>query len=395
MDLPEIETRYPWFTESFSRTASSMVDISGPSNWWIPEFKDNPLPSSSVDEWTGDPTVLFGVSVDWVGYTESGFAKSREGYLSLDAKSFPEMYGMDEILNVARMLEQGGRVAHSGFKVYDLYSGRPSPSSPVGGMMLVGGNSFPKTSVLYAVQLEVFQIYGPGPFDEPTQVELVEFIKQRLGNYVVENYYIGIDLQIQQDLTSEDIVYGIEELNEIGATIGYPILGDEIYGPFSPGDTVLVVVREGGMQIFEPYADPVFQVNLAWLSSDIYKVSGVPSFIDYELGSYETKEGVVQVAEINGAQFIKSFIGIKPDGTNASLYGWVSNSPIDTITFDDMIYAKLGRTRPLGMRNLVMGPGSVYTSTRFFKGTGLDFFNGGSYSRFPGGGFRRGKMGLG
>ena len=103
MDLPEIETRYPWFTESFSRTASSMVDISGPSNWWIPEFKDNPLPSSSVGEWTGDPTVLFGVSVDWVGYTESGFAKSREDYLSLYAKSFPEMYGTDEILNVARM----------------------------------------------------------------------------------------------------------------------------------------------------------------------------------------------------------------------------------------------------------------------------------------------------
>lgn len=146
------------------------------------------------------------------------------------------------------------------------------------------------------------------------------------------------------------------------------------------------------MQITEPFADPVFRVNLAWVSADTYKVSGVPSFIDYELGSYETKEGVVQVAEINGAQFIKSFIGIKPDGTNASLYGWVSNSPIDTITFDDMIYAKLGRTRPLGMR---MAPGSVYTSTRFFKGTGLDFFNGGSYSRFPGGGFRRGKMGLG
>lgn len=38
MDLPELETRYPWFAESFTRTASNMVDVvveAYPAGWKV------------------------------------------------------------------------------------------------------------------------------------------------------------------------------------------------------------------------------------------------------------------------------------------------------------------------------------------------------------------------
>ena len=124
MDLPEIETRYPWFTESFSRTASSMVDIVvEAADFWIPESKGNPLPSSSGDAWTGDPTVLIGLSDDWKGYTEDGFSKTRAGFLELISRPVPvpnlytDPYQMQTI---ARVVDRAGRVVHAGFKIYDL-----------------------------------------------------------------------------------------------------------------------------------------------------------------------------------------------------------------------------------------------------------------------------------
>ena len=122
MDLPEIETRYPWFTESFSRTASSMVDIVvEAADFWIPESKGNPLPSSSGDAWTGDPTVLIGLSDDWKGYTEDGFSKTRAEFLELISRPVPNLYTDPyQMQTIARVMERAGRVVHAGFKIYDL-----------------------------------------------------------------------------------------------------------------------------------------------------------------------------------------------------------------------------------------------------------------------------------
>jgi len=398
MDLPEIETRYPWFTESFSRTASSMVDISGPSNWWIPEFKDNPLPSSSVDEWTGDPTVLIGLSDDWKGYTEDGFSKTRAGFLELISRPVPNLYTDPyQMQTIARVMDRAGRVVHAGFKIYDLsvdiYGNPFLPRVGFGGVMFIGGSMTPSMSTIVSVQLEAIRIYGPDIFNGPVSEEVMAFLRERLGLYLIEQYLVGMDTVYDANLTPASMTDGIEALNGIGSTIEYPTLGNEVYSFFSTGDTLLAVFKEGYVQIQDLFAPN--GVSAAWLGVDIYRFGGIPTSIDYEFGEYETREGVVQVAEINGAQFIKSFIGIKPDGTNASLYGWVSDSPIDVITFDDMIYAKLGRTRSSRMSSLLYGAGSLYLIARIYEGTGLDFFNGHSYSRFPGGGFRRGKMGLG
>ena len=398
MDLPEIETRYPWFTESFSRTASSMVDISGPSNWWIPEFKDNPLPSSSVDEWTGDPTVLIGLSDDWKGYTEDGFSKTRAGFLELISRPVPNLYTDPyQMQTIARVMDRAGRVVHAGFKIYDLsvdiYGNPFLPRVGFGGVMFIGGSMTPSMSTIVSVQLEAIRIYGPDIFNGPVSEEVMAFLRERLGLYLIEQYLVGMDTVYDANLTPASMTDGINTLNGIGSTIEYPTLGTEVYSFFSTGDTLLAVFKEGYVQIQDLFAPN--GVSAAWLGVDIYRFGGIPTSIDYEFGEYETREGVVQVAEINGAQFIKSFIGIKPDGTLASLYGWVSDSPIDVITFDDMIYAKLGRTRSSRMSSLLYGAGSLYLIARIYEGTGLDFFNGHSYSRFPGGGFRRGKMGLG
>jgi len=398
MDLPEIETRYPWFTESFSRTASSMVDISGPSNWWIPEFKDNPLPSSSVDEWTGDPTVLIGLSDDWKGYTEDGFSKTNLGFLELISRPVPNLYTDPyQMQTIARVMDRAGRVVHAGFKIYDLsvdiYGNPFLPRVGFGGVMFIGGSMTPSMSTIVSVQLEAIRIYGPDIFNGPVSEEVMAFLRERLGLYLIEQYLVGMDTVYDANLTPASMTDGINTLNGIGSTIEYPTLGTEVYSFFSTGDTLLAVFKEGYVQIQDLFAPN--GVSAAWLGVDIYRFGGIPTSIDYEFGEYETREGVVQVAEINGAQFIKSFIGIKPDGTLASLYGWVSDSPIDVITFDDMIYAKLGRTRSSRMSSLLYGAGSLYLIARIYEGTGLDFFNGHSYSRFPGGGFRRGKMGLG
>ena len=401
MDLPEIETRYPWFTESFSRTASSMVDIVvEAADFWIPESKGNPLPSSSGDAWTGDPTVLIGLSDDWKGYTEDGFSKTRAGFLELISRPVPvpnlytDPYQMQTI---ARVMDRAGRVVHAGFKIYDLsvdiYGNPFLPRVGFGGVMFIGGSMTPSMSTIVSVQLEAIRIYGPDIFNGPVSEEVMAFLRERLGLYLIEQYLVGMDTVYDANLTPASMTDGIEALNGIGSTIEYPTLGTEVYSFFSTGDTLLAVFKEGYVQIQDLFAPN--GVSAAWLGVDIYRFGGIPTSIDYEFGEYETREGVVQVAEINGAQFIKSFIGIKPDGTLASLYGWVSDSPIDVITFDDMIYAKLGRTRSSRMSSLLYGAGSLYLIARIYEGTGLDFFNGHSYSRFPGGGFRRGKMGLG
>jgi len=400
MDLPEIETRYPWFTESFSRTASSMVDIVvEAADFWIPESKGNPLPSSSGDAWTGDPTVLIGLSDDWKGYTEDGFSKTRAGFLELISRPVPvpnlytDPYQMQTI---ARVMDRAGRVVHAGFKIYDLVDIQRNPFLPrvgFGGVMFIGGSMTPSMSTIVSVQLEAIRIYGPDIFNGPVSEEVMAFLRERLGLYLIEQYLVGMDTVYDANLTPASMTDGINTLNGIGSTIEYPTLGNEVYSFFSTGDTLLAVFKEGYVQIQDLFAPN--GVSAAWLGVDIYRFGGIPTSIDYEFGEYETREGVVQVAEINGAQFIKSFIGIKPDGTNASLYGWVSDSPIDVITFDDMIYAKLGRTRSSRMSSLLYGAGSLYLIARIYEGTGLDFFNGHSYSRFPGGGFRRGKMGLG
>ena len=400
MDLPEIETRYPWFTESFSRTASSMVDIVvEAADFWIPESKGNPLPSSSGDAWTGDPTVLIGLSDDWKGYTEDGFSKTRAGFLELISRPVPvpnlytDPYQMQTI---ARVMDRAGRVVHAGFKIYDLVDIQRNPFLPrvgFGGVMFIGGSMTPSMSTIVSVQLEAIRIYGPDIFNGPVSEEVMAFLRERLGLYLIEQYLVGMDTVYDANLTPASMTDGINTLNGIGSTIEYPTLGNEVYSFFSTGDTLLAVFKEGYVQIQDLFAPN--GVSAAWLGVDIYRFGGIPTSIDYEFGEYETREGVVQVAEINGAQFIKSFIGIKPDGTLASLYGWVSDSPIDVITFDDMIYAKLGRTRSSRMSSLLYGAGSLYLIARIYEGTGLDFFNGHSYSRFPGGGFRRGKMGLG
>ena len=401
MDLPEIETRYPWFTESFSRTASSMVDIVvEAADFWIPESKGNPLPSSSGDAWTGDPTVLIGLSDDWKGYTEDGFSKTRAGFLELISRPVPvpnlytDPYQMQTI---ARVMDRAGRVVHAGFKIYDLsvdiYGNPFLPRVGFGGVMFIGGSMTPSMSTIVSVQLEAIRIYGPDIFNGPVSEEVMAFLRERLGLYLIEQYLVGMDTVYDANLTPASMTDGINTLNGIGSTIEYPTLGTEVYSFFSTGDTLLAVFKEGYVQIQDLFAPN--GVSAAWLGVDIYRFGGIPTSIDYEFGEYETREGVVQVAEINGAQFIKSFIGIKPDGTLASLYGWVSDSPIDVITFDDMIYAKLGRTRSSRMSSLLYGAGSLYLIARIYEGTGLDFFNGHSYSRFPGGGFRRGKMGLG
>ena len=401
MDLPEIETRYPWFTESFSRTASSMVDIVvEAADFWIPESKGNPLPSSSGDAWTGDPTVLIGLSDDWKGYTEDGFSKTRAGFLELISRPVPvpnlytDPYQMQTI---ARVMDRAGRVVHAGFKIYDpsvdIYGNPFLPRVGFGGVMFIGGSMTPSMSTIVSVQLEAIRIYGPDIFNGPVSEEVMAFLRERLGLYLIEQYLVGMDTVYDANLTPASMTDGINTLNGIGSTIEYPTLGTEVYSFFSTGDTLLAVFKEGYVQIQDLFAPN--GVSAAWLGVDIYRFGGIPTSIDYEFGEYETREGVVQVAEINGAQFIKSFIGIKPDGTLASLYGWVSDSPIDVITFDDMIYAKLGRTRSSRMSSLLYGAGSLYLIARIYEGTGLDFFNGHSYSRFPGGGFRRGKMGLG
>ena len=401
MDLPEIETRYPWFTESFSRTASSMVDIVvEAADFWIPESKGNPLPSSSGDAWTGDPTVLIGLSDDWKGYTEDGFSKTRAEFLELISRPVPNLYTDPyQMQTIARVMERAGRVVHAGFKIYDLsvdiYGNPFLPRVGFGGVMFIGGSMTPSMSTVVSVQLEAIRIYGSDIFNGPVPEEVVAFLKERLGVYVIEQHTIGMDTVYDVNLTPASMTDGINVLNGIGSTMEYPTLGNEVYSFFSTGDTLLAVFKEGYVQIQDLFADPPFGAYPAWLGVDVYRFGGIPTSIDYEFGEYETREGVVQVAEINGAQFIKSFIGIKPDGTNASLYGWVSDSPIDVITFDDMIYAKLGRTRSSRMSSLWYGVGSLYATARIYEGTGLDFFNGGSYSRFPGGGFRRGKMGLG
>lgn len=401
MDLPEIETRYPWFTESFSRTASSMVDIVvEAADFWIPESKGNPLPSSSADAWTGDPTVLIGLSDDWKGYTEDGFSKTRAEFLELISRPVPNLYTDPyQMQTIARVMDRAGRVVHAGFKIYDLsvdiYGNPFLPRVGFGGVMFIGGSMTPSMSTIVSVQLEAIRIYGPDIFNGPVSEEVMAFLKERLGLYLIEQYLVGMDTVYDANLTPASMTDGIEALNGIGSTIEYPTLGNEVYSFFSTGDTLLAVFKEGYVQIQDLFADTPFGADAAWLGVDIYRFGGIPTSIDYEFGEYETREGVVQVAEINGAQFIKSFIGIKPDGTNASLYGWVSDSPIDVITFDDMIYAKLGRTRSSRMSSLWYGAGSLYLIARIYEGTGLDFFNGHSYSRFPGGGFRRGKMGLG
>ena len=400
MDLPEIETRYPWFTESFSRTASSMVDIVvEAADFWIPESKGNPLPSSSGDAWTGDPTVLIGLSDDWKGYTEDGFSKTRAGFLELISRPVPNLYTDPyQMQTIARVMDRAGRVVHAGFKIYDLsvdiYGNPFLPRVGFGGVMFIGGSMTPSMSTIVSVQLEAIRIYGPDIFNGPVSEEVMAFLRERLGRlYLIEQYLVGMDTVYDANLTPASMTDGINTLNGIGSTIEYPTLGTEVYSFFSTGDTLLAVFKEGYVQIQDLFAPN--GVSAAWLGVDIYRFGGIPTSIDYEFGEYETREGVVQVAEINGAQFIKSFIGIKPDGTLASLYGWVSDSPIDVITFDDMIYAKLGRTRSSRMSSLLYGAGSLYLIARIYEGTGLDFFNGHSYSRFPGGGFRRGKMGLG
>ena len=399
MDLPEIETRYPWFTESFSRTASSMVDIVvEAADFWIPESKGNPLPSSSGDAWTGDPTVLIGLSDDWRGYTEDGFSKTRAEFLELISRPVPNLYTDPyQVQTISKIMERAGKVVHAGFKIYDLsvdiYGNPFLPRVGFGGVRILGASMAPPMSIVVSVQLEAIRIYGPDIFNGPVSEEVMAFLKERLGLYLIEQYIVGMDTVYDANLTPASMTDGIEALNGIGSTMEYPTLGNEVYSFFSTGDTLLVVMKVGQVGIQDIFAG--VGANALWLGADIYRFGGVPTSIDYEFGGYETRDGVVQVAEIDGAQFIKSFIGIKPDGTNASLYGWVSNSPIDVITFDDMIYAKLGRTRPSRMSNAWYGAGSLYLIARIYEGTGLDFFNGHSYSRFPGGGFRRGKMGLG
>ncbi len=401
MDLPELETRYPWFAESFTRTASNMVDVVvEAADFWIPESKGNPLPSSSADAWTGDPTVLIGLSDGWRGYTEDGFSKSRAEFLELISRSVPNLYTDPyQVQAIGRVMERAGKVVHAGFKIYDLsvdiYGNPYLPRVGFGGVAILGASMAPPMSIVVSVQLEAMRIYGPDIFNGPVPEEVMAFLKERLGLYLIEQYVVGMDTVYDANLTPASIADGIEGLNGIGSTIGYPTLGNEVYSFFSTGDTLLAVFKEGQVGIQDIFADPPFGAYAAWLGVDIYRFGGVPTSIDYEFGEYETRDGVVLVAEIDGAQFIKSFIGIKPDGTNASLYGWVSDSPIDVITFDDMIYAKLGRTRPSRMSNVWYGAGSLYLIARIYEGTGLDFFNGHSYSRFPGGGFRRGKMGLG
>jgi len=418
MDLPEIETRYPWFTESFSRTASSMVDersstyryprltawgyvVGEAADFWIPESKGNPLPSSSGDAWTGDPTVLIGLSDDWKGYTEDGFSKTRAEFLELISMPVPNLYTDPyQMQTIARVMERAGRVVHAGFKIYDLsvdiYGNPFLPRVGIGGVMLNGGSMTPSNSTVLSVQLEAIRIYGSGIVNGPVPEEVVAFLKERLGVYVTEQYTIGMDTVYEVNLTPASMTDSINVLNGIGSTIEYPTLGNEVYSFFSTGDTLLAVFKEGYVMIQDFFADPPFGTYAAWRGVDIYRFGGIPTSIDYEFGEYETREGVVQVAEINGAQFIKSFIGIRPVAQwGDSLYGWVSDSPIDVITFDDMIYAKFGRTRSSRMSSLWSGAGSLYATARIYEGTGLDFFNGGSYSRFPGGGFRRGKMGLG
>ena len=402
MDLPELETRYPWFTESFSRTASSMVDVVVEAgDFWIPESKGNPLPSSSADAWTGDPTVLLSLSDDWRGYTEDGFSKSRAEFLSLTSRPVPTIYSDPyQVQAISKSLERAGSVLHAGFKIYDLGEGEGIYSNPFlprvgfGGVALTGASVAPPPSIVISVQLEAMRIYGPDIFNGPASEEVMAFLEERLGMYLIELSNIGMDTVYDANLTPARMVGGIEALNGIGSTIGYPTLGSEVYSFFSTGDTLFLVVKEGYLLIQDIFAG--FGASPVWLGIDIYRFGGVPTSIDYEFGEYETRDGVVQVAEVDGAQFIKSFIGIKPDGTNASLYGWVSDSPIDVITFDDMIYAKLGRTRPSRMGSAWYGVGGgLYLTARIYEGTGLDFFNGHSYTRFPGGGFRRGKMGLG
>jgi len=363
MDLPEIETRYPWFTESFSRTASSMVDIVvEAADFWIPESKGNPLPSSSGDAWTGDPTVLIGLSDDWKGYTEDGFSKTRAGFLELISRPVPNLYTDPyQMQTIARVMDRAGRVVHAGFKIYDLsvdiYGNPFLPRVGFGGVMFIGGSMTPSMSTIVSVQLEAIRIYGPDIFNGPVSEEVMAFLRERLGLYLIEQYLVGMDTVYDANLTPASMTDGINTLNGIGSTIEYPTLGTEVYSFFSTGDTLLAVFKEGYVQIQDLFAPN--GVSAAWLGVDIYRFGGIPTSIDYEFGEYETREGVVQVAEINGAQFIKSFIGIKPDGTLASLYGWVSDSPIDVITFDDMIYAKLGRTRSSRMSSLCTVP-AVY-----------------------------------
>lgn len=387
-----------WMRESFTRDSATGID-----GEYTPSEGSSPIPYRNPDSYRwllpydqgpGKPSALFErASFDY------GVASVSGGFFHFDNPTDAERAGYALLPVFFRSeSETPAEYVKKNKEIYTRYGDRTYWASELGGVLNVpvadpihpsegvivrAGSrfSFPYYGITFGF-LFPFQEAHPDATVEEENAYLETIIPD--SDFKQEVFFHWCKIAAFKYTSTDQFSADASVLNEIGEHMGHPGLGYEVYSGINPGDVLVrtsseVQFRGGGRDL---------EIDAMMAAVNLYNVGPGLEPFPYQMCSYEDEvQNPILGSSLNPNDCV---LGFRLTDDYDGPYNKVSTEPLQ-LDFRDLypIYSVAPPSSPL-ISSLLL---DAFVGAGTTIGNKIDYWNSGTVGR--GGGFRRGKMGLG
>lgn len=387
-----------WMMESFTRDSATGID-----GEYVPSPGSSPIRYRNPDSYRwilpyspgpGKPAPLFEQAA-----FDYGVASVSGGFFHVDSPTYSELggYGLIPFLFVGPESGTSLELIIRSSGIYLRYADRAYWANESGGTLNVSAAnlplnkghlgrissrfSFPYYGIFFGYLLPFRQAH-PDATTEEENAYLSTIIPD--SDFKQEIFYHTCEIDAFKYTSTDQLSVDVSALNEVGEHMGHPGFGYEVYSGTSPGDVLVrtvskVLFRGGGRDL---------EIDAEMVAVNLYNVGpGIEPF-PYQMCSYEDEvQNPILGSNLDPNDCI---LGLRITDDYIGPYNKISTQPLQ-LDLRDLypIYSVAPPSSPL-ISSLTF---DVIAAAGTTLGNKIDYWNSGSVSR--GGGFRRGKMGLG